>query len=105
MPGLPPIHPGRHLADALDGLKAECGITRTDAARRLGVARRRLYDVIEGKHGVTADLAVRLEALGLSSAEFWLNLQQAYDLKTARVALADARASIERVWPPETQVA
>lgn len=97
--GLPPSHPGVHLADALEGLKAEAGVSRTAAAERLGVGRRTLYDVIEGKTVLTADLAVRLEALGLGSAESWLGLQQAYDLWATRAALVDQVAAISPAWP------
>lgn len=99
--GLSPSHPGVHLADALAGLKAETGLSREAAAERLGTPRRTLYNVIEGRSPVSAELAVRLEALGLSSAEFWLNLQQAHDLHQARAALAGELERMAKVWPPK----
>lgn len=97
--GLAPSHPGVHLADALDGLKTEVGVSRTAVAERIGVGRRTLYDVIEGKSALSAELAVRLEALGLGSAQSWMGLQAAYDLWAARVALADQVAEIAPAWP------
>lgn len=97
--GLPPSHPGVHLADALAGLRAEAGIPRTRAADLLGMKRRTLYDVIEGLRPMTAELALRLEALLGVSAESWLALQQAYDLWQARAELADELAAIPRAWP------
>lgn len=99
--GLAPSHPGVHLADALSGLKAETGLSREAVAQRLGVGRRTLYNVIEARTGVTAELAVRLEALGLGSAEMWLNLQQAFDLHRARQTLAEVAAEISPAWPPQ----
>jgi addiction module HigA family antidote len=99
--GLAPSHPGAHLADVLDGLKAQAGVTREAAARRMGIARRTLYKVIEGASGVTPAMAVRLEAFGLGSAEMWLNLQQAHDLAMARAALRAESLAIAPAWPVE----
>ncbi len=100
--GLAPSHPGEHLADVLDGLKAEAGLSRLAVAERLGIGRRSLYDVLEARRPISPDLAVRLEALVGGSAEHWLNLQQAYDLAVARAALAASGDAIARVWPPAT---
>jgi addiction module HigA family antidote len=97
--GLAPLHPGVHLEDALKGLKAEAGLTIAAAAERLGVSRRALYNVLEAKRPVSAELAVRLEAFGLGSAESWLNLQLAFDLWQAREDLAEAVKAIPKSWP------
>jgi addiction module HigA family antidote len=54
------------------------------AAAHLCVARPTLSRILNGHAGISADMAIRLsEALG-TSAEFWLNLQQSYDLSIAR---------------------
>lgn len=99
--GLTPSHPGVHLADALDGLKAEAGVSRAAVAERLGIGRRSLYNVLEHRQPVTPEFALRLEALGLGSAESWLNLQQAYDLAIARKALSAELEAIAPAWPAE----
>jgi addiction module HigA family antidote len=98
--GLAPSHPGVHLADALDGLKAETGLSRVAVAEALGVGRRTLYDVIEGKRPISPELALRLAALMGASAESWMNLQQAYDLWQARERISAELAGIGQVWPP-----
>ncbi|MGO4686254.1 HigA family addiction module antitoxin [Hyphomicrobium sp. 2TAF46] len=50
----------------------------------MGVSRRALYDILEGKSAITAPTALRLEAVLGSSAEFWLVLQSQHDLWKAR---------------------
>jgi antitoxin HigA-1 len=76
-----PPHPGLTLRD--DVLPA-LGLTVTDTAQQLGIARVTLSRVINGKAAISADLALRLEAwLGLErggDARVWLALQSAYDL-------------------------
>jgi len=55
-------------------------VTVTEAARRLGVTRQALSAVLNGRAGVSAEMALRLsQALG-TSAEMWLSMQVAYDL-------------------------
>ena len=55
-------------------------ITQTEMAARLGVSFPRLNEIIRGKRGVTPDTALRLERVLGMSAEFWLGLQQDWDL-------------------------
>ena len=55
-------------------------ITQTELASRLGVSFPRLNEVIRGKRGVTPDTALRLERVLGMPAEFWLGLQQDWDL-------------------------
>lgn len=75
----PPIHPGEILADELD----ELGITPTELSRQIGVPPNRISQIIQGKRAITGDTALRLGHWFKSSAEFWLNLQTAYDLRVA----------------------
>lgn len=77
---LRPSHPGELLAADLDALK----VSKTEVAASLGVTRKALYDVLDGKSGVTAVMAVRLEAVLGSSAEMWFGLQAAHDIWKAR---------------------
>lgn len=75
----PPIHPGEILADEL----GELGITPTELSRQIGVPPNRLSQIIQGKRAITGDTALRLGHWFKTSAEFWLNLQTAYDLRVA----------------------
>ena len=75
----PPIHPGEILADEL----GELGITPTELSRQIGVPPNRLSQIIHGKRAITGDTALRLGHWFKTSAEFWLNLQTAYDLRVA----------------------
>ena len=87
-----PPHPGEVLRD---GVFADTGITVTEFARRLGVTRVALSRVLNGKAGVSADMAVRLAAALGGSAESWLHMQANYDLWLAERSLKRALAKIE----------
>jgi len=81
MPMKNPPHTGHSIKDAcLDPL----GLTVTEAAKVLGIARHTLSRVLNGHAGISADMAIRLEKAGWSSADHWLRLQLAYDLAQAR---------------------
>ena len=75
-----PSHPGEVIAD---GLK-EGGISKVELAKALGISRNSLYALVSQKQGVTAEMAVRLEAAFGSTAETWLHMQVAHDLWLAR---------------------
>ncbi len=75
-----PIHPGEILADELD----EIGMKPVELAVRLGVPNNRIYQILHGRRSITADTALRLGKFFNTSPEFWLNLQQAYELDVAR---------------------
>jgi addiction module HigA family antidote len=70
-------HPGEMLRE---DVLVPLGIDVTDAAQRLGIARTTLSRVINGKSGISPDLAVRLELAGVSTARFWMTLQTNYEL-------------------------
>lgn len=74
---LPPTHPGEML---LEEFLKPLGITQTAFASRMGVSYPRLNEVIRGKRGVTTDTALRLARVTGMSADFWLGLQQDWDL-------------------------
>ncbi len=80
-----PPHPGLGLRDDLD----ELGLSVASAAAGLGITRQQLYNVLNGKSGVTPDMALRLEKGIGGEAESWLALQAAYDLAQARLRSAD----------------
>ncbi|MCC6944831.1 MAG: HigA family addiction module antidote protein [Thermomicrobiales bacterium] len=71
-----PAHPGRIVKGALDDL----GLSVTDAAQVLNVARPTLSKVINGRAGISAEMAVRLSKTIGSTPEFWMRLQMNYEL-------------------------
>ena len=73
----PPTHPGEMIREEFI---IPLEITQTELASRLGVSFPRLNEIIRGKRGVTPDTALRLERVLRMSAEFWLGLQQDWDL-------------------------
>ena len=75
-----PAHPGELIRESLDDL----GVSISAAAKVLGITRQQLHNLIAGRSGVTAEMAVRLEkALG-STADTWLRMQMNYDLAQIR---------------------
>ena len=81
MPMKNPPHPGPGIKeDCLDPL----GLSVTEAARVLGVARHTLSRLLNGHAAISPEMAIRLEKVGWSNAEFWLRLQASYNLAQAR---------------------
>ena len=74
-----PAHPGEVLREYLPE-----GLAVTEAARRLRVSRQALSALLNGRAGVSAEMALRLEAALGTSAEMWIEMQAAYDLWKAR---------------------
>jgi len=72
-----PPHPGIFLNETV--IKP-LGLGVTDTAKRLGMSRTALSRVLNGKSGISPDLAIQLERAGQSKARFWVNLQANYDL-------------------------
>jgi addiction module HigA family antidote len=78
-------HPGRILRDhVLPGL----GLSVSQAARELRIARQTLHRILAGTIGVTPEMATRLARLSGTTPMFWLTLQQQYDLWGAEQALS-----------------
>lgn len=76
-----PSHPGEVLAELyLDRL----GMSAITLARRLNVPRTRIERLVKGETALTIDTAMRLSKFFGNTAEFWVNLQRAYDLALAR---------------------
>src|SRR5450432_2926247 len=75
-----PIHPGEILGDGLE----ETGLTAKKLADVIEVPPNRLYQLLAGKRSITADTALRLGRYFGMSADFWMNLQSAYELDLAR---------------------
>ena len=80
MPMKNPPHPGRSIRNAcLEPL----GLSVTEGAKVLGVSRQALNNVINGKAGISPEMAIRLSKAFGSTAETWLRMQLAYDLAQA----------------------
>ena len=75
---LRPVHPGEILADEL----RELGLTARAFAAALKVPHNRITAILHQQRGISADTALRLATYFGTGPEFWMNLQQAYDLKT-----------------------
>lgn len=86
----PAIHPGEILAEEL----GEIAVTPTELARQLRVPPNRITQIVQGKRAITGDTALRLGHWFGTSAQFWLNLQSAYDI---RLAQATAGREIARL--------
>ena len=72
-----PPHPGEVLRElCLEPL----GLTVTDAAKALGVSRKTLSMVVNGRAGISPEMAIRLSIAFDTSAESWLNQQIQFDL-------------------------
>jgi len=78
--GLPRIHPGEFLAEILE----DFGVSQAEFARAIGVSPMRISYIVNGRRSVSADIALLFAEAFDQSPEYWLNLQAAYDLKTAR---------------------
>ena len=97
MPMKNPPHPGRSVRE---NCLAPLGLSVTQAAEVLGVARHTLSRVLNGHAAISPEMAIRLEKAGWSSADFWLNRQTAYDLAQAR--RGEDRIRVERYQPLPT---
>ena len=95
MPMANPCHPGEIV-------KYECleplGLTVTKAANGLGVTRQALSNVINGRAGVSVDMAIRFSKAFGSTPDMWLRLQMAYDLWQARDRVKEIK--VERFAEP-----
>jgi addiction module HigA family antidote len=73
------IHPGEHLAEELK----ELGMSASELARKLEVPPNRITAILNGQRSITGDTALRLAHFFGTSAQFWLNLQNLYELRIA----------------------
>jgi len=85
-----PPHPGEHVRyDCLEPL----GLTVTETARRLGVTRQTLNNLVTGKAGISPEMAIRLSKAFGGSPEVWLGMQMQYDLAQAMKREADIQVA------------
>ncbi len=80
MPMKNPPHPGLSVRyDCLEPL----GLSVTEAARKLGISRKQLSDVVNCRSGISPEMAIRLDKAFGGGAETWYRLQSAYELSQA----------------------
>lgn len=93
--GLPAIHPGEFLREALEEMK----ISQAQFARAVGVSAMRISHVVNGTRPVTAELALLFgKSLG-QSPQYWLNLQADYDLKVAEKSIRTRLRAVTELSP------
>ncbi len=81
MPMKNPPHPGQSVRfDCLEPL----GLSVTEGAKALGVTRQALNNLVNGKSGISPEMAIRLDKAFGGSAEVWLGIQMDYDLAQAK---------------------
>jgi len=73
----PPVHPGEIL---LEEFMKPYGMTQTDIAKRIGVSRKHISELVNGRKGISTDIALRLSRLFGTSPELWLKGQLAWDV-------------------------
>jgi addiction module HigA family antidote len=95
------IHPGEHLAEAIEAM----GITAAQLARDIHVPANRVTGILHGTRAVTADTALRLGRYFDMSAEFWMNLQQLYELRRAAEQIGKGITDIPRGKPRAAETA
>ncbi len=91
-----PIHPGEHLAKEL----RELGFSAAELARQIDVPVNRITGILNGQRGLTADTALRLGHWFGTSPQFWLNLQQLYELRLAERKSGAKISSLPRLSRP-----
>ena len=74
------------------------GLTVTEAARRLGVSRKQRSELVNGRSGISPEMAIRLDKAFGGGAETWYRLQAAYDL--AKAMKNAGRINVERKSTP-----
>ena len=78
---MPPVHPGEILRE--DFMKP-LGLSVNHLALELHVPATRIDEIVHERRGITAETALRLARYFHTNAEFWLNLQNFYDLEVSR---------------------
>jgi antitoxin HigA-1 len=88
-----PTHPGELLGK---DILPSAGLTQAELARRIGVSRRSISEIVHEKRPITIDMAHRLARVFRTTPEFWLNMQQAVDLWEA---MQENRKEYDQIKP------
>jgi len=97
-----PTHPGALLRNMLAELAADgsdqfASLTQIELAKRLGVSRRAVTELIHERRAVTADMAIRLSRVFKTTPDIWMNLQKAVDLWDAAQANKNQYAKLRPI--------
>lgn len=94
--GMRPIHPGEVLREEFI---VPMGLTAHALAMELQVPAPRINDIVRERRGITADTALRLAQFFGTSGEFWMGLQDDYEMAMARGSMSDVLGRIRRFEP------
>ncbi len=89
------VHPGEIL---LEEFLRPLGISQRRLAREIGVSVKRVNDIVNGKTGIHADMALRLGRYFSVSPQFWMNLQARYDLQVMSARMGKKLENEVRVF-------
>lgn len=97
-----PSHPGAILRNMLvelanEGNGQSASLSQKELAKRLGVSRRAISDLIHERRAMTADLAIRLSRVFQTTPDIWMNLQKAVDLWDAAQANKNQYAKLRPI--------
>lgn len=87
------VHPGILLREEIEALN----LTQKEVSQKAGISKTIINEIIKGKRGINAEIAVRLESVLESPARFWLNAQSLYDETIARAKLRQIEISAAAV--------
>lgn len=85
-----------HLVELIRESMEEVGWNVTETAERLGCERETLSRLLNGKAGVSTNMALALEAIGWGTAEHWMRMQASYEAAQARRERTEAREIVAR---------
>ena len=80
------IHPGEIL---MEEFLKPMNLSQNKLANAIGVAPRRINEIVLGKRAITADTALRLAKVFGNSVQFWMGLQDEYEIREARLAIRE----------------
>ncbi len=92
---LSPIHPGEIL---IEEFLEPMDISQSQLALDINIPEKNIAKIIQGKHNITTNIALRLSHYFSLSERFWVNLQTRYDIETEKDRLADRLQTEVRVY-------
>ncbi len=88
-----PIHPGEILREEF---MAPLNLSSEELAESLRVPPSEVSEIVEQRHGFSAEFALRLGRYFDTDAEYWMNMQQQYELSVAERAAASSLAAVRK---------
>jgi len=99
---LKPVHPGEIL---LEEFLLPLGLSQYRLAKDICIPARRINEIVLGKRGISADTALRLARYFSTSEDVWMNLQNRYEIETARMSNGNTIKRDITPWKPTMQPA